>query len=139
MSPSFSLSGWTAEKNHPGKEKASRKILEAPTAIWCKHLVSRWPPDAKRRKVGKAESARNESLSGLQESLRRPPDGKDIDHRDAHCVTIPHQTLAVNDLVLLPQTALASERGAVRVGWAWSGIGPVSVAKAARHGVSLLR
>ena len=133
------MSGWTAEENHPGKEKSLPEDPGGSNRDLVQHLVSRRPPAAKRRKVGKAESARNESLSGLQESLRRPPDGKDIGHRDAHCVTILHQTLAVNDLVLLPQTALASERGAVRVGWAWSGIGPVSVAKAACHGVSLLR
>jgi hypothetical protein len=74
------------EKNHPGKEKASRKILEALTAIWHKHLASRWPPADKRRKIGQAERARNNGLPGLQESPQRAPDGKDICHRDAHDV-----------------------------------------------------
>src|ERR1700730_10088104 len=77
------------KKNHPGKEKASRKILEALTAIWHKHLASRRPPADKRRKFGKAESARNESLPGLQESLHRPPDGRDFCHRGAHGVKSP--------------------------------------------------
>src|ERR1700730_3873575 len=80
------------KKNHPGKQKASRKILEALTAIWHKHLASRRPPADKRRKVGRSESARNEGLPGLLESLQRSPDGKDICHRDAHGVKSPIRT-----------------------------------------------
>jgi hypothetical protein len=95
VSPSFSLSGWTAERNHPGKEKASRKILEASTAIWCKHLVSRRPPAVKRRKIAKAEGARNKGLPRLQDNLQGPPDGKDIYHRGAHRSTIPGWTRSV--------------------------------------------
>jgi hypothetical protein len=73
--------------------------------FWHKHLASRRPPAPKRRKVRKAESARDESLPGLQESLQWPPDGKDIVCRGAHAAKLPYQTLPVNDFVLLPKPA----------------------------------
>jgi hypothetical protein len=103
------------EKNHPGKQKASRKILEALTANWHKHLASRRPPADKRRKVGKAENAHNESLPTLLESLHLVPKEKGICHRGTHNEKSPIRRclstiLSDCDFALLPKLTCRTQR-----------------------------
>jgi hypothetical protein len=129
------------EKNHPGKQKASRKILEALNANWHKHLASRRPPADKRRKIGKAENARNDSLPALLESLHPVPEGKAICHRGAHNGKSPirrYLSTILSDCQGSPvaiqiieififrtdhiSTSFLRERGRIRGRFAWSAI-----------------
>jgi hypothetical protein len=77
-----------AKKKPPGRSWRLEPLLDA------KHLSLRRPPAAKRRKVGKAESA--QKLPASRAYARKLPVGMDICHRASHTFTICDQTLSVN-------------------------------------------
>ncbi len=91
----FHVSGWS-DWGSPGNKKASGRILEARTAWQCKHSASRRLPAAKRRKIGKEESAQRRAVPqmGLHASVK----GTDIDRCYAHARYMRATSSSVKDL-----------------------------------------